>query len=75
MRAPRLSDLDVTKSLSAASKSLSVFRQYNCIELVLAHLKINLPSATRYDELADNSLGMLFAARARYWIKLVRAAV
>ena len=50
------------------------YRQRNCIERVLGHLKINRAIATRYDQLADSFLGMLFIASARYWIKFVHAA-
>ncbi len=49
-------------------------RQRNCIERVLGHLKINRAIATRYDQLAESFLGMLFIASARYWIKFVHAA-
>jgi hypothetical protein len=49
-------------------------RQRNCIERVLGHLKTNRAIATRYDQLAESFLGMLFIASARYWIKFVRAA-
>jgi hypothetical protein len=41
---------------------------------VLGHLKINRAVATRYDQLADSFLGMLYLATARYWIKFVHAA-
>ena len=41
---------------------------------VLGHLKINRAIATRYDQLADSFLGMLYLATARYWIKFVHAA-
>jgi hypothetical protein len=41
---------------------------------VLGHLKINRAIATRYDQLAESFLGMLFIASARYWIKFVHAA-
>jgi len=51
-----------------------LYRQRNCIERVLGHLKINRAIATRYDQLADSFLGMLFLASARYWIKFVHAA-
>jgi len=40
---------------------------------VLGHLKINRAIATRYDQLAESFLGMLFIASARYWIKFVHA--
>jgi transposase len=40
-------------------------RQRNCIERVLGHLKINHAVATRYDQLADGFLGMLYLATAR----------
>ena len=54
--------------------SKSLYRERNCIERVLGHLKINRAIATRYDQLADSFLGMLFIASARYWIKFVHAA-
>jgi transposase len=54
--------------------SKRLYRQRNCIERVLGHLKINRAVATRYDQLADSFLGMLFIASARYWIKFVHAA-
>jgi hypothetical protein len=38
----------------------------------LSQAQIHL--ATRYDQLADSFLGMLYLATARYWIKFVRAA-
>ena len=40
---------------------------------MLGHLKINRAIATRYDQLADSFLGMLFIASTRYWIKFVHA--
>jgi transposase len=54
--------------------SKRLYRQRNCIERVLGHLKINRAIATRYDQLADSFLGMLYLATARYWIKFVYAA-
>jgi transposase len=51
-----------------------LYRQRNCIERVLGHLKINRAVATRYDQLADSFLGMLYLATARYWLKFVHAA-
>lgn len=51
-----------------------LYRERNCIERVFGHLKINRAIATRYDQLADSFLGMLFLASARYWIKFVHAA-
>jgi len=53
--------------------SKRLYRKRNCIERVLGHLKINRAIATRYDQLADSFLGMLFIAAARYWIKFVHA--
>ena len=50
------------------------YRQRNCIERVFGHLKINRAIATRYDQLAESFLGMLFLASARYWLKFVHAA-
>ena len=54
--------------------SKRLYRQRNCIERMLGHLKINRAIATRYDQLAESLLGMLFIASARYWIKFVHAA-
>ena len=42
--------------------SKRLYRQRNCIERVLGHLKINRAIATRYDQLAESFLGMLFIA-------------
>jgi transposase len=50
------------------------YRQRNCIERVFGHLKINRAIATRYDQLAETFLGMLYLASARYWLKFVHAA-
>jgi transposase len=54
--------------------SKRLYRERNCIERMLGHLKINRAIATRYDQLAESFLGMLFIASARYWIKFVHAA-
>jgi len=64
------------KSTSKATIRYSkhLYRQRNCIERVFGHLKINRAIATRYDQLAESFLGMLFIASARYWIKFVHAA-
>jgi transposase len=51
-----------------------LYRKRNCIERVFGHLKINRAIATRYDQLAESFLGMLFLASARYWLKFVHAA-
>ena len=53
--------------------SKRLYRQRNCIERVFGHLKINRAIATRYDQLAESFLGMLFLASTRYWIKFVHA--
>jgi transposase len=50
------------------------YRQRNYIERAFGHLKINRAIATRYDQLAESFLGMLFLASARYWLKFVHAA-
>jgi transposase len=50
-----------------------LYRQRNCIERVLGHLKINRAIATRYDQLVDTSLGKLYLSTARYWIKFFHA--
>ena len=39
--------------------SKRLYRERNCIERVIGHLKINRAIATRYDQLADSFLGML----------------
>ena len=54
--------------------SKRLYRQRNCIERVFGHLKINRAIATRYDQLAETFLRMLFLASARYWLKFVHAA-
>jgi transposase len=51
-----------------------LYRERNWIERVLGHLKINRAIATRYDQLAETFLGMLYLASARYWLKFVHAA-
>jgi transposase len=52
----------------------NLYRERNWIERVIGHLKINRAVATRYDQLAETFLGMLYLAAARYWIKFVHAA-
>jgi transposase len=52
----------------------NLYRERNWIERVFGHLKINRAIATRYDQLAETFLGMLFLASARYWLKFVHAA-
>ncbi|HKH80692.1 MAG TPA: transposase [Methylovirgula sp.] len=54
--------------------SKRLYRERNCIERVIGHRKINRAIATRYDQLAESFLGMLFIALACYWIKFVHAA-
>ena len=54
--------------------SKRLYRERNCIERVLGHLKINRAIATRYDQFADSFFGMLYLATARYWIKFVHVA-
>jgi transposase len=51
----------------------SLYRQRNCIERMIGHLKVNRAIATRYDQLPDSFMGMLYVATARYWIKFVHA--
>lgn len=51
-----------------------LYRERNCIERVFGHLKINRAIATRYDQLAETFLDLLFLASARYWLKVVHAA-
>jgi transposase len=60
--------------VATISYSKSLYRLRNCIERMIGHLKINRAIATRYDQLADSFLGMLYLASARYWIKFVHAA-
>jgi transposase len=60
---------------TAIRYSKRLYRQRNCIERMFGHLKINRAIATRYDQLADSFLGMLYIATARYWIKFVHAAI
>lgn len=50
------------------------YRKRNRIERMFGHLKINRAIATRYDQLATTSLGMVHIANARYWLKFVHAA-
>jgi len=54
--------------------SKRLYRERNLIEHMFGHLKINRTIATRYDQLADSFLGMLFLASARYWLKFVHVA-
>jgi transposase len=54
--------------------SKRLYRERNCIERMIGHLKINRAVATRYDQLADSFLGMPHIATARSWIKFVHAA-
>ncbi len=51
-----------------------LYRERNCIERVIGHLKINRAIATRYDQLADSFLAMIYLASARYWLKFVHVA-
>jgi len=51
-----------------------LYKERNWIERGIGHLKINRAIATRYDQLAETFLGMLFLASARYWLKFVHAA-
>lgn len=51
-----------------------LYRERNWIERVFGRLKINRAIATRYDQLVETFLGMLFLVSARYWLKFVRAA-
>ena len=60
--------------VKAIRYSKRLYRERNCIERVLGHLKINRAIATRYDQLAESFLAMLYLATARYWIKFVHAA-
>jgi Transposase DDE domain len=49
-------------------------RMRNWIERVIGYLKTNRALATRYEQLAESFLGMLYLAAARYSIKFVHAA-
>ncbi len=51
-----------------------LYRDRNCIERMIGHLKINRAIATRYDKLAESFLGMLHLATFRYWYKFVHTA-
>ena len=51
-----------------------LYKQRNRIERMFGHLKINRAIATRYDQLAETFLGMVYIASARYWLKFVHAA-
>ncbi|MGO4339387.1 DDE-type integrase/transposase/recombinase [Labrys sp. KB_33_2] len=52
----------------------ALYKQRYRIERMLGHLKINRAVATRYDQLANSFLGMVFLATARYWLKFVHIA-
>lgn len=52
-----------------------LYRKHNCLERVVGYLKINRAIATRYDQLADSFLGILYLASARYWIKFCPRAL
>jgi transposase len=41
-----------------------LYRERNCIERIFGHVKISRAIATRYDQLAETFLGMLFLASA-----------
>ncbi len=52
----------------------ALYRQRSRIERMFGHLKVNRAIATRYDQLANSFLGMVYLATARYWLKFVHAA-
>lgn len=52
----------------------ALYKQRNRIERMFGHLKTNRAIATRYDQLANSFLGMVYLATARYWLKFVHAA-
>ncbi len=52
----------------------SLYKERNKIERFFGHLKINRAIATRYDQLAESFLSMVYIASARYWLKFVHAA-
>ena len=47
-----------------------LYRERNCIERVIDHLKIKRTIATRYDQFADSFVGMLYIASAHYRIRI-----
>jgi transposase len=47
---------------------------HDWIQRMFGHLKINRAIATRYDQLPDSFLAMLYLTPARYWIKFVHVA-
>lgn len=53
---------------------VALYKQRNRIERKFDHLKINRAIATRYDQFANNFLGMVHLGTARYWLKFVHAA-
>jgi transposase len=52
----------------------ALHKQRNRIERMFGHLKINRAIATRYDQLANSFLGMVYLATARYWLNFIHAA-
>jgi transposase len=44
----------------------ALYKQRNHIKPMFGQLKINRPNITRYDQLANGFLGMLYLATARY---------
>lgn len=60
--------------IKAIRYSKRLYRERNRVERMFGHLKINRAIATRYDQLAESFLAMLFLASARYWLKFVHAA-
>ncbi len=52
----------------------TLYKQRNRIERMFGHLKINRAIATRYDQLSNSFLGMVYIATTRYWLKFVHAA-
>lgn len=52
----------------------ALYKQRNHVERMFGHLKINRAIATRYDQLANSFLSMVYIATARYCLKFVHAA-
>ncbi len=68
-RAIRPVILPTSDRIKTIRYSKRLYRERDCIERMFGHLKINRAIATRYDQLADSFLGMLFLASARYTCK------
>jgi transposase len=51
----------------------ALYKRRNRIERMFGQLKINRAIATRYDQVANSVLGMVYLATARNWLKFVHA--